>query len=54
VMGATTPFFLGLDMKKEKLMQSLDKRLCCGIKDWVILERRGFEYYTVKVWLKVY
>jgi hypothetical protein len=27
--------------------------LCCGIKDWGISERRVFDYYTVKVWLKV-
>jgi hypothetical protein len=31
----------------------LEKRLCYGIKDWGMLERRAFEYYTIKVWLKV-
>ena len=38
---------------EEKILQSLEKRLCCGIKDWGILERRAFNYYMVKVWLKV-
>jgi hypothetical protein len=29
------------------------ERQCYGIKDWDILERRAFEHYMVKVWLKV-
>jgi hypothetical protein len=53
VMGVIVPLFLILEHKKKKILQSLDKRLCCGIKDWGILERRVFNYYTVKVWLKV-
>jgi hypothetical protein len=38
------PLLLRLELKKKKLLQSLEKRLCCGIKDWGILERRAFEY----------
>jgi hypothetical protein len=53
VMGVISPLFLILDFKKKKLLQSLDKRLCCGIKYWGISERRVFDYYMVKVWLKV-
>jgi hypothetical protein len=53
VMGVIAPLFLILELKKKELLQSLDKRLCCGIKDWGISERRVFDYYTVKVWLKV-
>jgi hypothetical protein len=53
VIGAIVPLFLRLELKKEKLLQSLEKILCCGIKDWGILERRAFKYYMVKVWLKV-
>jgi hypothetical protein len=53
-MGATYfLLFLILELKKKKILQSLEKRLCCGIKDWGISERRAFEYYMVKVWLKV-
>jgi hypothetical protein len=52
-MGITIPLFLILDLKKKELLKSLEKRLCCGIKDWGISERRVFDYYTVKVWLKV-
>jgi hypothetical protein len=40
VMGVIAPLFLILKQKKKKLLQSLEKRLCCGIKDWGILERR--------------
>jgi hypothetical protein len=53
VMGLIVPLFLILDLKKKELLQSLEKRLCCGIKDWGISERRVFDYYMVKVWLKV-
>jgi hypothetical protein len=52
-VGVTVPLFLKLEIKNKKLLQSLEKMLCCGIKDWGILERRAFDYYTVKVWLKV-
>jgi hypothetical protein len=46
-MLAIIPLFLRLEPKKKKLLQSLEKRLCCGIKDWGISERRDFEYYMV-------
>jgi hypothetical protein len=52
VMGVIVPLFLILELKKKELLQSLEKRLCCGIKYWGISERRIFEYYMVKVWLK--
>jgi hypothetical protein len=51
VMGVI--MFLFLRVKKEKPIWSLEKRQCCGIKDWDILERRAFEHYMIKVWLKV-
>jgi hypothetical protein len=51
-MGVIVPLFLILESKKKKLLQSLEKRLYCGIKDWGISKRRDFNYYTVKVWLK--
>jgi hypothetical protein len=53
MMGVIVPFFLILELKKKELLQSLEKRLCHGIKDWGISERRVFDYYTIKVWLKV-
>ena len=53
MMGVIAPLFLILKLKKKELLQSLKKRLCCGIKDCGILERRVFDYYMVKVWLKV-
>ena len=30
-------------MKKEKSLMSLEHILCCGIKDWDILERKGIQ-----------
>jgi hypothetical protein len=53
VMGVIVPLFLILELKKKEILQSLEKRLCRDIKDWGIFERRVFDYYTVKVWLKV-
>jgi hypothetical protein len=53
VMGVIVPLFLILDKKKKNLLQSLEKRLCYGIKDWGISKRRVFDYYMVKIWLKV-
>jgi hypothetical protein len=44
VMGVIAPLFLILELKKNELLQSLEKSLCCGIKDWGILERRVFDY----------
>jgi hypothetical protein len=51
-MSVIVPLFLRMDSKKKKLIQSLQKRLCRGIKDWGILKRMDFDYYMVKVWLK--
>jgi hypothetical protein len=42
VMGVIVPLFLILEMKKKKILQSLEKRLCCGIKDWGISEEKVF------------
>jgi hypothetical protein len=53
VIGVLVPFFLRLEPKKKKLLQYLEKRLCCGIKGWGILEIMDFDYYMVNVWLKV-
>jgi hypothetical protein len=52
-MGVIVLLFLILELKNKELLQSLKKRLCCGIKDGGISERRVFKYYMVKVWLKV-
>jgi hypothetical protein len=51
--GCNSSIVPEIGVEEEKLLQSLEKRLCCGIKDWDISERRVFEYYMVKVWLKV-
>ena len=40
-------------MKKIMFLKSLEEKLCCGTKGWDILERRVFNHYKVKVWLKV-
>ena len=53
MMGVIVPLFLILDLNKKELLQSLEKRLCYGIKYWGISKKRVFEYYMVKVWLKV-
>jgi len=53
VTGATIPLFLRLKLKKEKILQCLEKRLCYGIRDWDISKRRAFEYCTQRLWLKV-
>jgi hypothetical protein len=53
VMGVKIRFFMRVEMKKSKPLWSLEKRQCCGIKYWDILERRDFDHYMVKVWLKV-
>ena len=53
LMGVTTLLFPRVKMKKIKFLTSLEKILCCGIKDRDILKRRVFNHYKVKVWLKV-
>jgi hypothetical protein len=53
MMGVTILLFLRIAMKKTGPLLSLERRPCYGIKDWDILERRAFEHYMVKVWLKV-
>jgi hypothetical protein len=52
-MGVIVLFFLSREIKKKRPILSLERRPCCGIKDWDILEKRAFEHYTIKVWLKV-
>jgi hypothetical protein len=52
-MGVTVLLSLNRRIKKTRSISSLKRRLCCGIKDRDILEKRDFEHYTVKVWLKV-
>jgi hypothetical protein len=54
LMGVIVPFFLILELNKKEPLQSLEKRLCCGIKYWGISEKRVFNYYMVKVRLKVF
>ena len=41
-------------MKKIMFLKSLEEKLCCGTKGRDILERRVFNHYKVKVWLKVF
>jgi hypothetical protein len=53
LMGAIVLLFFRLELKKKKLLRSLDKKICCGIKYWGILKRRAFDYYMVKLRLKV-
>jgi hypothetical protein len=42
-----------IGVEEERILQSMEKRLCCGIKDWGISKRRVFNYYMVNLWLKV-
>jgi hypothetical protein len=52
--GCNSSIVFEIGAKEEKkLLESLEKRLCCGIKDWGILERRDLIYYVVNLWLKV-
>jgi hypothetical protein len=53
LMGVTVMLSLSRQIKKTRPISSLKRRPCCGIKDWGILEKRAFERYTVKAWLKV-
>jgi hypothetical protein len=53
LMGVTVSLSLSKEMKEIRPIMSQKIRPCCGIKDWVILEKRAFEHYTVRVWLKV-
>jgi hypothetical protein len=43
VMGVIVLLFLRMDLKNKKLIHCLEKRLCCGIKEWGIKERRAFK-----------
>ena len=45
LMGVTTLFFPRVKMKKVKSLMSLEKIICCGIKDWDIL-REGYSITT--------
>ena len=53
LMGVTTLLLSRVKVKKVMSLASMEEILCCGIKDWDILERRVFNHYKVKVWLKV-
>jgi hypothetical protein len=53
LMGVTVMLSLSREMKETRPILSQKRRPCCSIKDWVILEKRAFKHYTVKVWLKV-
>jgi hypothetical protein len=53
LMGVTVLFSLSKKINKTRPILSLKRRPCCGIKDWGILEKRAFEHYTIKAWLKV-
>jgi hypothetical protein len=51
--GCNTLLSLSRQINKTRPIPSLKRRPCYGIKDWGILEKRAFEHYTVKAWLKV-
>jgi hypothetical protein len=53
LMGVTVLLSLRKQINKTRPISSLKRRTCCGIKDWGILEKRAFEHYTIKAWLKV-
>jgi hypothetical protein len=53
LMGVTFLLSLSRQIKKTGAISSLKRKPCCGIKDWGILEKRSFEHYTLKAWLKV-
>ena len=53
LMGVTTLLFLRVKMNKVKSLTSLEEILCCGIKEWDILEKWVFNHHKVNVWLKV-
>ena len=48
LMGVIILMFLRVNMKKVKSLTSLEEILCCGIKDWDILEIRVFNHYKVR------
>ena len=52
-MGVTTLLFPRAEMKKIMSLTYLEEKLRCAIRDWDIFERRVFNNYKVKVWLKV-
>jgi hypothetical protein len=53
LMDVTILLSLSREIKKTRPILSLERRPYYGIKDWGILEKRDFEHYMVKVWLKV-
>ena len=53
LMGVTTLLFQREKIKKEKSLMSLKEIRFNGIQYWDIMERRVFEHYNVKLWLKV-
>ena len=53
LMGVIALLFPRVKMKKVKSLTSLEEILCCGIKNWDILEKRVFNHYKVNLWLKV-
>jgi hypothetical protein len=42
LMGVTFLLSLSREMKEKRPILSLERRPCCGIKDWSILEKRAF------------
>jgi hypothetical protein len=53
LMGVTVLLSLNREINKTRPILSLERRPCYGIKYWDILEKRAFQHYTIKVWLKV-
>ena len=54
LMNVITLLFPIAKMKKIMSLKSLEEKLCYGTKGWDIMERRVFNHYKVKVWLKVF
>jgi hypothetical protein len=52
-MGVTFLSSLSYEIKNKGSIPSLETIPCCGIKDRDIMEKRSFEHYTLKLWLKL-
>jgi hypothetical protein len=44
--GCNSSIVIKIGVEEGKILQFMEKRLCCGIKDRVISERRDINYYT--------
>jgi hypothetical protein len=54
LVGITIMLSLRREINNTRSILSLERIPCIGIKDSDILEKRAFEHYMIKVWLKVH